>query len=131
MSDAPHDMYYENTPSRSPGVHRLQPQTLQRQPSRQFDAYGQLGSQMPTGLYQNSSATATPMIDDHNARFDGPRYNDRLNTTMQNNYGYDMSSLGGWNANAFSQSNSLATVGAATTRLKPNPRPRNALPPVR
>lgn len=144
-SDFSHDMYYENAPGRSPGVNRLQSQTLHRQPSRQFDAYGQLGSHMSTGLYVNPPTSSTPTIDENGPRFDAPRYNDRLNATMHGHFGggsgmgggggggggYDMTGLAGWNASAFSQSNTLAPVGGATTaRLKPNVRGRAGLPPV-
>ena len=146
-SDFAHEMYYDNAHGSSPGMSRLQTQTLHRQPSRQFDAYGQLGSHMPNTLYANPPTSSTPVIDEHGARFQAPRYNDRLNATMHNHFGagaggmggpgaggggYDMSGLNGWNASAFSQSNSLAPVGGATTaRLKPNSRGRAGLPPVR
>ena len=150
-SDASHEMYYENAPGRSPGVNRLQPQILHRQPSRQFDAYGQLGGQMSNSMFTNPPTSSTPTIDEHTPRFEAPRYNDRLNATMHSHFGmasggggggpggiggpgggYDMSGLTSWNANAFSQSNTLAPVGsAATARFKPNARGRAGLPPVR
>ena len=153
-SDFSHDMYYDNAHGRSPGVNRLQPQMLHRQPSRQFDAYGQLGGHMSTSLYANPPTSSTPTIDEHNTRFEAPRYGDRLNATMHGQFGgagiggiggssgvgvgagagggYDMSGLAGWNASAFSQSNSLAPVGSATTaRFKSNARGRAGLPPVR
>lgn len=115
MSNHPHDMYYDNPSSRSPGSQRHQPQTLHRQPSRQFDAYGQLNQ----GLY-------TP--DDHQARYDASRYNDRLNATIHAGYGgYELGGAQGWNANAFGQNNSLAAINA-TTRMKPSTRGRSALP---
>ena len=144
-SDFSHDMYYDNAPGGSPGMSRLQTQTLHRQPSRQFDAYGQLGSHMPNTFYANPPTSSTPSIEEHGARFQAPRYNDRLNATMHHHFGaggiggpgaggggYDMPGLTGWNASAFSQGNSLAPVGGATTaRLKPNARGRAGLPPVR
>ncbi|KAK8179616.1 hypothetical protein BC567DRAFT_242270 [Phyllosticta citribraziliensis] len=108
-------MYYENQSSRSPGSHRHQPQTLHRQPSRQFDAYGQLNS----GLYPQ---------DDHQTRYDSSRYNDRLNATIHAGYtGYELGGAQGWNANAFAGSNGLAALNA-TTRMKPSSRARSALP---
>ncbi|EOD51473.1 hypothetical protein GTA08_BOTSDO09364 [Neofusicoccum parvum] len=116
MSNHPHDMYYDNPSSRSPGSQRHQPQTLHRQPSRQFDAYGQLSQQ---GLY-------TP--EDHQARYDQGRYNDRLNATIHAGYGgYELGGAQAWNANAFGQNNSLAAINA-TTRMKPQTRGRSALP---
>ncbi|KAL1627196.1 Peptidyl-prolyl cis-trans isomerase pin4 [Neofusicoccum ribis] len=109
-------MYYDNPSSRSPGSQRHQPQTLHRQPSRQFDAYGQLSQQ---GLY-------TP--EDHQARYDQGRYNDRLNATIHAGYGgYELGGAQAWNANAFGQNNSLAAINA-TTRMKPQTRGRSALP---
>jgi hypothetical protein len=110
------DMYYENPATRSPGSHRHQQQTLHRQPSRQFDAYGQL----PTGLYT---------AEDHAARYDQPRYNDRLNATIHGNYGaYDLGAAQTWNSGAFGQNNTLAALGA-TQRRNPS-RARGALPSV-
>ncbi|OJD30081.1 r3h domain [Diplodia corticola] len=116
MSNHPHDMYYDNPSSRSPGSQRHQPQTLHRQPSRQFDAYGQLNQ----GLYAQ---------EDPQARYDAPRYNDRLNATIHAGYGgYELGGAQGWNANAFGQNNSLAAINA-TTRMKPSARGgRSALP---
>ncbi|KAK8257751.1 putative R3H domain protein [Phyllosticta capitalensis] len=108
-------MYYENPSSRSPGSHRHQPQTLHRQPSRQFDAYGQLNS----GIYPQ---------DDHQSRYDSSRYNDRLNATIHAGYsGYELGGAQGWNANAFAGNNGLAALNA-TTRMKPSSRARSALP---
>ncbi|KAK7563296.1 hypothetical protein IWX49DRAFT_509856 [Phyllosticta citricarpa] len=108
-------MYYENPSSRSPGSHRHQPQTLHRQPSRQFDAYGQLNS------------TLYPQ-DEHQTRYDSSRYNDRLNATIHAGYtGYELGGAQGWNANAFAGNNGLAALNA-TTRMKPSSRARSALP---
>ncbi|KAK8221000.1 putative R3H domain protein [Phyllosticta capitalensis] len=115
MTSHSHDMYYENPSSRSPGSHRHQPQTLHRQPSRQFDAYGQLNS----GIYPQ---------DDHQSRYDSSRYNDRLNATIHAGYsGYELGGAQGWNANAFAGNNGLAALNA-TTRMKPSSRARSALP---
>src|SRR5262249_49351597 len=98
--------------------HRHPPQTLHRQTSRQFDAYGQL----PTGLYT---------AEDHAARYDAPRYNDRVNATIHSNFGgYDLTGAQAWNPASFGQSNALAAIGA-TTRMKPPAQDRSALPSVR
>ncbi|KAI4121857.1 MAG: hypothetical protein LQ338_006126 [Usnochroma carphineum] len=109
-------MYYDQSSSRSPGAQRHQQQTLHRQPSRQFDAYGP----MPNHMYQP---------DESAPRFDGNRF-DRINPTMQGGgYGYDMPSAHTWNPNAFSGANGFPSFGA-TGRMKPLPRGRSALPPV-
>jgi hypothetical protein len=112
---------YDPPSSRSPGAHRHQPQTqtLHRQPSRQFDAYGQLP---PAGLYT---------AEDH-ARYDQPPRNyDRLNATIHSAYGYDMGggAPAAWNTNAFSQNNPLSSMGG-TGRMKQSGRGRSALPAV-
>ncbi|KAF1957506.1 hypothetical protein CC80DRAFT_560846 [Byssothecium circinans] len=94
---------YDAPSSRSPGSHRHQPQTLHRQPSRQFDAYGQLP---PGGLYT---------AEDHARGYDQPRNYERLNQTIHSAYNYDMGTPA-WNSNAFGQ-NTLGSLGAAS-RLK-------------
>jgi len=107
MSNHPHyDMYYDQNPQRSPGSHRHQAQTLHRQPSRQFEAYG-----MP----QSSLYTA----EDHAAQqqnHGGQRYNaDRMNAqTMNSNYNnYDP-----WNSYNPQQQNN--TIGGAGSRMRPS-----------
>ncbi|KAF2811467.1 uncharacterized protein BDZ99DRAFT_475026 [Mytilinidion resinicola] len=107
---------YDTGSSRSPGSHRHQPNTLHRQPSRQFDAYGQL----PTGgLYT---------AEDHARGYDSqPRNYDRLNATIHSGYGYDMGGSQAWNASAFNQNNPLSTIGASS-RMKQPARGRSALP---
>ncbi|KAF2457018.1 RNA-binding protein Cip2 [Lineolata rhizophorae] len=113
-------MYYESQSSRSPGSHRHPQQTLHRQPSRQFDAYGQL----PTGLYGP---------EDHSARYEAPpRFlPDRSNATLHSGYQthYDMPAAQGWNAAGFAtnQNNTLAAIGA-TNRMKAPARGRSAIP---
>ncbi|KAL8776822.1 MAG: hypothetical protein Q9213_008117 [Squamulea squamosa] len=112
----PHEMYFDPSVSRSPNAQRHQQQTLHRQPSRQFDAYGQLQSTM----YQPEDAAP---------RYDSNRF-DRMNPSMQGAaYGYDMPSAQTWNPNAFSGANGFPTFGA-TGRMKPMPRGRSALPPT-
>ncbi|MCJ1483901.1 hypothetical protein MMC06_004069 [Schaereria dolodes] len=107
----PQETYYDHSSSRSPGSHRYQPQTLHRQPSRQFDAYGQ----MPTPLY-------TP--DDHNSRYD--RF-DRMNAAMPGGYGYELPGAQTWNPSAFGGGNNFPAFGA-TGRMKSTSRGRTALP---
>ena len=86
---------------------------------------------MPTNMYAHPPTSATPTIDEQQARFDGARYNDRMNVaTMQGNFGYDMPGLAGWNANTFGQNNTMAAIGGTTTRMKPIARGRTGLPPV-
>jgi hypothetical protein len=110
---------YDAPSSRSPGSHRHQPNSLHRQPSRQFDGYGQ---QLPAGgLYT---------AEDHARGYDQqPRAFDRLNATIHSGYGYDMGASQAWNASAFSQNNPLATLGASS-RMKPPARGRPAVPSV-
>ncbi|KAL8834858.1 MAG: hypothetical protein Q9170_003558 [Blastenia crenularia] len=112
----PPDMYYDQSSTRSPAMHRHQQQPLHRQPSRQFDAYGS----MPNNMYQP---------EDSASRYDGSRF-DRMNPPMQGGaYGYDMPSAQTWNPNAFGGTNGFPTFGA-TGRMKPMPRGRSALPPT-
>lgn len=111
------DMYYDQASSRSPGSHRHQQQTLHRQPSRQFDAYGQ----MPSTLF-------TP--DDHGPRYDTNRF-DRMTAAMQGGgYGYDPSGSQSWNPGAFGGGNHFHNFGA-TGRMKSTSRGRSTLPTVR
>lgn len=111
---------FDQPSSRSPGSHRLQPQTLHRQPSRQFDAYGQLP---PGGLYT---------AEDHARGYEQPRNYDRPNATIHSGYGYDMGNNvpNAWNSNAFSQNNGLSSLGGAAARMKQPGRGRSQLPAV-
>lgn len=120
---------YDQQSSRSPGSHRNQPGTLNRMPSRQFDAYQQQLSQ--TNLYQQQQQHHQQ--DDHQRAYDQPRaYNDRLNNTVHAGYGYDMGAQQGWNTNAFSQNGLGSLGGAAGQRMKSQTRGggRSALPAV-
>lgn len=110
-------MYYDPVSSRSPGAHRHQQQTLHRQPSRQFDAYGP----MPNNIYPQ---------EDHNLRYDNNRF-DRMNQGMQNG-GYTYEPLGAqsWNPTAFGGGNSQFPNFGATGRMKPPARGRSGLPPT-
>lgn len=109
-------MYYEQPSSRSPGALRHQQQTLHRQPSRHFDAYGQ----MPSNIYPP---------DEHTSRYDTNRF-DRMNTNMQGGgYGYEMPGAQTWNPGAFGGANNFPPFGA-TGRMKSSSRGRPALPSV-
>ncbi|KAL8971983.1 MAG: hypothetical protein Q9197_002999 [Variospora fuerteventurae] len=113
---SPHEMYYDQSSSRSPVAHRHQQPTLHRQPSRQFETYGP----MPSNIYQPEDSTP---------RYDGNRF-DRINPSMQGGgYGYDVPSAQTWNPNAFAAANGFPAFGA-TGRMKPMPRGRSALPPT-
>ena len=108
---------YDPPSSRSPGSHRHQPQTLHRQASRQFDAYGQLPQ---AGLYT---------AEDHARGYEQPRNYERHNATIHSGYGYDMGTPA-WNASAFSQNNGLGSLGGAAARMKQPSRGRSQLPSV-
>src|SRR4051794_5879971 len=105
------DMYHDA--ARSPGSQRHQ-QPLHRQPSRQFDAYGP----MPVNPY-----------DEQMARYESARL-ERLNPSLQNNYGYDISGSQTWNPNGFANAQSLGGIRSASASLKPNARGRSGLPTV-
>jgi hypothetical protein len=124
---------YDQQSSRSPGSHRNQPGTLNRMPSRQFDAYQQqLGQQQQQ---QQQQQQLYPQQDDHQRGYDQPRsYNDRLNNPIHAGYGYDMGPQQGWNSNAFAQNGLGSLGGAAGQRMKSQTRgggARSALPSVR
>ena len=112
------EMYYDHASSRSPGSHRHQQQMLHRQPSRRFEAYGQ----MPNTVY-------TP--DDQSMRYETNRF-DRMNGQVQGNgYGYELPQAQTWNPNAFSTNNNFAQpFVAATGRMKSQTRGRSTLPTV-
>lgn len=104
------DMYHDN--ARSPGNQRHQ-QPLHRQPSRQFDAYGT----MPNNPY------------DEQMRYESARL-ERLNPSIQNNYGYDISGSQTWNPNGFANAQTLGGIRSASASLKPTARGRSGLPTV-
>ncbi|KAL8990961.1 MAG: hypothetical protein Q9169_007983 [Polycauliona sp. 2 TL-2023] len=125
----PHEIYYDQPASRSPGAQRHQQPILHRQPSRQFDAY----AQMPNGQMQNpqmqNGQMQNPIYQPEESapRYDGNRF-DRINPTMQGaGYGYEMPSAQTWNPNAFAGANGFPAFGA-TGRMRPTPRGRSALP---
>ena len=122
----PQDIY-DPAASRSPGAHRLPAQPIQRQSSRQFDAYGGL---TPAFAQQNNYTPSGlgPMNYDQNRT-------DRMGSNMSNGFAnvmpngnYGVEGAQSWNPNAFAQSNGLPF--AATTRPRPNNRGRAALPSV-
>ncbi|KAJ5575528.1 hypothetical protein N7535_002454 [Penicillium sp. DV-2018c] len=105
------DMYHDHS-ARSPGSQRHQ-QPLHRQPSRQFDAYGP----MPTNMYEQDQM-----------RYESSRL-ERLNPSLQNNsYGYDLSGSQTWNPNGFANAQTLGGIRSASASLKPNARGRAGLP---
>ncbi|KAJ5270134.1 hypothetical protein N7505_005892 [Penicillium chrysogenum] len=103
-------MYHDHS-ARSPGSQRHQ-QPLHRQPSRQFDAYGP----MPTNMYEQDQM-----------RYESARL-ERLNPSLQNNYGYDISGSQTWNPNGFANAQTLGGIRSASASLKPNARGRAGLP---
>ncbi|EKV11118.1 hypothetical protein PDIG_52610 [Penicillium digitatum PHI26] len=103
-------MYHDHS-ARSPGSQRHQ-QPLHRQPSRQFDAYGP----MPTNMYEQDQM-----------RYESARL-ERLNPSLQNNYGYDISGSQTWNPNGFANAQTLGGIRSASASLKPNSRGRAGLP---
>ena len=111
------DMYYDQTGSRSPGSQRYPQQTLHRQTSRQFDAYGQ----MPNPIFAP---------DDQAQRYDTTRF-DRMNTGLSSGAfgGYDIGGTQSWNPNAFGASPAFSAFGASRT-MKPSTRGRSNLPSV-
>lgn len=112
----PQEMYHEHPSARSPGSQR-HPQTLHRQPSRQFDAYGP----MSVNFYEE------PM-----ARYDTGRL-DRLNPSVQESaYAYDLTGSQTWNPNGFANPQGLGSIRSASSSLKTtNSRGRAGLPTVR
>ena len=106
-----HEMYYDPASSRSPGAHRHQPQTLHRQPSRQFDAYGP----MPNNVYGQ---------EDQSMRYE----NGRMAPPMPNGYGYENPGAQTWNPSAFGGNNHFPNFG--TGRMKTTARGRSTLPQV-
>lgn len=110
------EMYHDNPSARSPGSQRHQ-QTLHRQPSRQFDAYGA----MPFNFYED------PM-----ARYEASRL-ERLTPSLQNaSYAYDLPGSQTWNPNGFANTQALGAVRSASASLKTaTSRGRAGLPTVR
>lgn len=117
------DHFYDDRSVHSPPMHPRQSQTLHRQSSRHFGGFGQQQQQQQQGgMYT---------LDEIASRYDVPRYNERMDATMQSGYGgYDFPAQQGWNSNAYTHNNTLTALGA-TTRGKPSSRGRSALPSVR
>lgn len=55
---------------------------------------------------------------------------ERLNPSLQNNYGYDISGSQTWNPNGFANAQTLGGIRSASASLKPNARGRAGLPTV-
>lgn len=113
-----HGMYFESTSARSPpSGQRHQVQTLRRQPSSRFDAYGPLPG---SGIYGK---------DEHSNASNAPRFNDRMNATLHAGYGgYNMDGPAAWSDSNYAPGNNFAsTLGS---RMKPVARGRTALPSV-
>jgi hypothetical protein len=67
--------------------------------------------------------------DEQMARYESARL-ERLNPSLQNNYGYDISGSQTWNPNGFANAQSLGGIRSASASLKPNARGRSGLPTV-
>ncbi|KAF2750267.1 hypothetical protein M011DRAFT_397146 [Sporormia fimetaria CBS 119925] len=113
---------YDPSPSsRSPGSHRHQPQTLHRQSSRQFDAYGP-----PSGGPHYAPA------EDPSRSYDLRAFERPVATIHHGGGGYDVPHnmpSNAWNTAPFAQNAGLSSLGAAG-RIKQGPRsqPRGQLP---
>ena len=120
---------YEQTSSRSPGAHRLQPPQIHRQGSRQFDGYGNLPpSYSQSNTYTPSESSQVSYLPEPN-RFDG--MGNGMGNGLSNgihNGGFAYDGAQSWNPNAFSPANGMPF--AATTRAKSNNRGRSQLPQV-
>ena len=120
---------YEQTSSRSPGAHRLQPQQIHRQGSRQFDGYGNLPSSYSQSSTFTPSESSQVSYMPEPSRFDG--MGNGIGTGVGNgmhNGGFAYDGAQSWNPNAFSPANGIPF--AATTRAKINNRGRSQLPQV-
>lgn len=73
---------------------------------------------MPTNMYEQDQM-----------RYESARL-ERLNPSLQNNYGYDISGSQTWNPNGFANAQTLGGIRSASASLKPNARGRAGLPTV-
>lgn len=71
----------------------------------------------------------TNMYDQDQMRYESARL-ERLNPSLQNNYGYDISGSQTWNPNGFANAQTLGGIRSASASLKPNTRGRTGLPTV-
>lgn len=71
---------------------------------------------MPTNMYEQDQM-----------RYESARL-ERLNPSLQNNYGYDISGSQTWNPNGFANAQTLGGIRSASASLKPNARGRAGLP---
>lgn len=110
------EMYHDYPSSPTRRTASYQTQSLNRQNSRGFDSF----AQQQNGLYG---------ADDSTNNYDDPRFNDRMNATMQPNYNSYNAGMSAWNGSAYGQNNHLAALGA--TGRRPGRGGRTSLPQVR
>ncbi|QQK43642.1 Single-stranded nucleic acid binding R3H [Penicillium digitatum] len=67
------------------------------------------------------------MYEQDQMRYESARL-ERLNPSLQNNYGYDISGSQTWNPNGFANAQTLGGIRSASASLKPNSRGRAGLP---
>ncbi|KAF9246790.1 hypothetical protein DTO027I6_5304 [Penicillium roqueforti] len=67
------------------------------------------------------------MYEQDQMRYESARL-ERLNPSLQNNYGYDISGSQTWNPNGFANAQALGGIRSASASLKPNARGRAGLP---
>ncbi|OQD93425.1 hypothetical protein PENSOL_c032G11968 [Penicillium solitum] len=67
------------------------------------------------------------MYEQDQMRYESARL-ERLNPSLQNNYGYDISGSQTWNPNGFANAQTLGGIRSASASLKPNARGRAGLP---
>lgn len=115
MNSATHDTMFHDYPSsptrRTPAY---QTQSLNRQASRGFDNF----AHQQNGLYGSED----------NTTYDDPRYNERMNATMQNNYSSFGAGMPAWNNTPYAHNNNLTALG--TTGRRPGRGGRPSLGPV-
>lgn len=110
------EMYHEYPASPTRRTANYQTQSLNRQSSRGFDAFG------PQNGFYGADENATG--------YDDPRFNDRMNAAMQANYNNPAGAAmpQAWNNSGYAQNNNLAALGA--TGRRPGRSGRGALPQV-
>ena len=129
---AQQEQFYDQSSSRLSNIQRHQPQMqsqlqtqfMQRQPSRQFESFGNMQNMQNGDMFTSQ---------EQGMRFNTSNRFDRSNGPMPGiPFGYDMNQAQTWNPNAFSSNSQFPPGYAATTRMKPTQaRGRTALPNVR